>query len=87
MSEDRVFASPNCLQHSNTVERLAAMEKGLKNTEENVANIHKTLEAIREDITNGIMHRYPATILWVVSLLTGFCTALLTVVLNNYVRG
>lgn len=75
-----------CEQHPHTVERLAAMEKGLESLEDGVASCRAMLEEMRKNIANDLIHRYPATILWVISLLTGFCTALLTVVLGHYLK-
>ena len=76
-------------EHSRAMERIAILEKGMETVEKGVADAVTRLEQVRDltieefkiirkDITDGILSRYPAGVVWVVSILTGTCTALTT---------
>lgn len=95
MSDDKkdtcVFA--RCPEHTHTLERVAMLEKGLASLErameENtnrMQNIHDTVtkefKLIRDEISNGILRRYPAGIVFIITVLTGICAALLTALLD-----
>lgn len=73
-----------CSEHPHTLERIAMIEKGLEVVETNSREVKEALEKLRETISNGILNRYPSTIIWIISILTGFCTSLLTVVLGRF---
>lgn len=73
-----------CLEHSTTLSRLAMLETALKGVQEDTKDFKDILKEVQKAITNGIMHRYPASIVWIISILTAFSSALLTVVLTRW---
>lgn len=73
-----------CPSHSHTLERLATVEKGMASIEVSMNEVVNRLttvrdqtmtefKLIREDITRGILRRYPAEVVIVISILTGLC--------------
>jgi len=91
--KDRKFCSfSGCPEHSRTIERVAILEKGMETVEKGMNDAVSRIEQvrdlmteefgiIRQNITEGIKERYPAGVIWVVSILTGACTALVTALL------
>jgi|MudIll2142460700_1097286.scaffolds.fasta_scaffold102947_4 hypothetical protein len=76
-----------CIEHPNVVSRIAMLEKGMEGVELSIKEANETLRTLKAEIFQGILNRYPATIVWIISILTAFCSALLTVVLGNYLKG
>ena len=88
--KDRKFCSyAGCPEHSRTIERVAILEKGMETVEKGMNNAVSRIEQvrdlmteefgiIRQNIIEGIRERYPASVIWIVSILTGACTALTT---------
>ena len=88
--KDRKFCSfAGCPEHSHTVERVAILEKGMTTIETGMSDAVSRIEQvrdlmteefgiIRQNIIEGISSRYPASVIWIVSILTGACTALTT---------
>jgi len=83
-----------CPDHTHTLERVAMLEKGSDFIEramsENITRIEaisnmasQEFKIIREEIANGILKRYPAGIVIVVSILSSACAALLTALFTN----
>ena len=93
--KDRKFCSfAGCPEHSRTVERVAILEKGMTTIEKGMGDAVSRIEQvrdlmteefgiIRQNITEGIKERYTAGVIWVVSILTGACTALVTALLMH----
>ena len=91
--KDRKFSSfVGCPEHSHTVERVAILEKGMGTVEKGMNNAVSRIEQvrdlmtkefgiIRQNIIEGIKERYTVGVIWVVSILTGLCTALITALL------
>lgn len=60
------------------------LETAMKNVRDDTKEFKDILKEVQKAITNGIMHRYPASIVWIISILTAFASTLLTVVLTHW---
>lgn len=80
MNEDRVKSC--CDVHANTVERLATLEADVNSLQTTTLEVKNLILEMRKDIIGIVVTRYPSTIIWVISLLVGFCTSLTTVLLG-----
>jgi len=61
---------------------MTTIEKGMNDAVIRIEQVRdlmtKELGTIRQNIVEGIKERYTAGVIWVVSILTGLCTALIT---------
>ena len=83
-----------CANHPEIIEKVAKLETSVQGVHEQLKEGNETFRdmrkeisegmlALRNDITNGILKRYPAGIVIIITILSSACTALLTLYLNS----
>jgi len=76
-----------CPEHAHTLERLAAMEKGVSGVESNIKEMVDRLGSMRDttvaefrlmrnDMVEGILKRHSTGVVWAISILSGLVCAL-----------
>lgn len=83
-----------CSSHSQILERIAILEKGMSTAESGITQAVKRIEEmrdftiqefqiIRQNLTEGILKRHSSGVLAIISVLTGLCCALAAVLFTH----